>query len=81
VDWEGPDAVEECSDVERAPAHEPTPQNSEDSAGEEPEAKVESESDDEGTEDEYVAETDKLKGKGIATKVWIYWTTFSFSFY
>jgi hypothetical protein len=70
VDWEGPDAVEECSDVERAPAHEPTPQLSGDSAGEEPpDDKVESESGDEGTEDEYIAEKDKPKGKGVATKV------------
>lgn len=69
--------MEECSDVEQA-VHEPTPQNSEDSAGEEAEAKVESESDDEGTEDEYIAGTDKAKGKGVGIKVWIYWTNFLF---
>lgn len=73
VDWEGPDAMDEYSDVEPTPAHEPTPQPSEESSGEEPpEPKVESDTDEGGTEDEYVAEKDKPKGKGVATKVRIY---------
>ena len=62
--------MDECSDVEPTPAREPTPQLSDESAGEEAsEAKVESESDDGGTEDEYVAEMNTQKGRGVATKV------------
>jgi hypothetical protein len=73
--------MEECSDVEPTPAHEPTPEPSEESAGEEPsEAKVESDSDEGGTEDEYVDEINKPKGKGVATKVGIHFEASCFHF-
>jgi hypothetical protein len=61
--------MEEASDVEAPPAKEPTPQPSEESDEEEAfEAKIESESDEGGTEDDYVAE-DNPKGRRVATKV------------
>lgn len=69
--WEGPDAIEECSEVE--PARRLTPQHSEESeessSEDSTEAQAEFESDDPSTEDEYVAEKDKRKERGIATKV------------
>jgi hypothetical protein len=68
VDWEGPDAVEECDD-EPPPARAPASQSSQESTDEEPpEGKLEFESDDGGTEDEYIAEN-KPKGRGVANKV------------
>jgi len=68
MDWEGPEAIEECADAELPLAHKPTPQPTDESAGEElSEAKGESDSDDGGTEDEYIVE-DKPKVKGVTTK-------------
>lgn len=59
--------MEECSDAEPTP-HEATPPISEPADEELPDAKADSESYG-GTEDEYVAEPDTPKGKGVATKV------------
>lgn len=65
MDWEGPDAVEEFSNVGPAAAREPTPQPSESEPEEPSEADIGLESDGAGTEDEYVAD----KAKPSAAKV------------
>jgi hypothetical protein len=58
VEWEGPDAVEECSDAEsKPPEASPEPEDSEP-----PEPEIPSESDI-SSEDEYISEKEKTKGK------------------
>lgn len=72
VDWEGPEAIEECSDAEANVVRGATPTTplEEEEMNEDDEANIESESD--GAEDEYVAnEEDKPKGKVKVCK-WIF---------
>lgn len=73
VDWEGPEALEECSDATRAPVREPTPQPSESDREEEPVVEPESDSDG-GSEDEYVAAIPAHTGATI-TKVCVLHST------
>lgn len=64
VEWEGADAVEECSDTAPTPPREPTPPPTDESDDEDvSEAKIDSDSDEAASEDEYVVDENKTSAK------------------
>lgn len=64
VEWEGPDAVEESSNIAPTPPREPTPPPMDESDDEDvSEAKIDSDSDEAASEDEYVVNENETSAK------------------
>ena len=65
-EWEGPEAVEECSNIASTSPHEPTPPPTDESDDEEAsEANIDSDSDDATSEDEFVVDESKTPAKNL----------------